>query len=179
MKHPLQFCVVPGFLMVLMGSCISKGPELSQSFCEDITDPVTCEAYGCTYNCGMVLVRGRECLGRRNAGICLAVIRWRGSPVNNLGGGGVISPGERVWICKQGIEHCPECDSCFPFENSKFPWGVEILGYDYMHGNDINFPTTDPCDHSDPDGTIYPWEGSCDSLRWTPRLWNDVLTKSR
>ena len=167
------------FLSILALACDEK-KEITQALCESQTNRADCEAAGCTYTCGMVLVANtaRDCQARRKIGRCLAVVKLFDNAVNNQDYYYSVEAGQTGWflgrIIHQTIDgiFAGSFDEYFQIKNPHH-YRVEVLGHrPYVM---IWEDTVDPCTMYDPDGTLFPWEGSCETDWWSETMWDDVL----
>jgi len=140
---------------------------ITQELCERQTNRDDCEAAGCTFTCGTILVKSREsCIARRNAGRCLAVKKFVRETVNNSENYWAVYPNQTRWF----FSYQPSNDYSEYFRISNdHTYPVEIIGY---HSYALEF---DPCIMYDPNGDSVQWEGSCETDWWSESLWDDVL----
>jgi hypothetical protein len=172
------------FLGGILASCDENKDSttgLTQALCENQTTRADCEAAGCTYTCGMVLTQfqtgeTRTCLKRRKVGRCLAVVKFfRENDENNQDYNFTITPntigwfGEEVFL-QDGIRYL----EFFNVKNTN-DFTVEVLGHQSW-AHDFGL-IADPCSHDDPDETLFPWEGSCETDWWSEAMWDDILAK--
>ncbi len=170
-------------LLLLNLACDEKKKDITQELCESQTNRADCEAAGCTYTCGMVLVEtisnisNHNCAKRRNVGRCLAVVKLIPEESNNQDYFYSISSGNTGWLSDvvsiTNVNNTATSYSeYFKIENPH-PYPLEVLGH---HSYVSYFGTAaDPCSQGDPDGTLFPWEGSCETDWWSEDIWDDVL----
>ena len=175
MKNLLAIFVA--FFSIFNLACEEKKKEITQELCERQTNRADCEAAGCTYTCGIALTEEiwnethRTCLARKRFGVCLAIVPYKAA-VNNNNGPDVtweIEPGEEVWIRRNGSQAVSENHYEYIFFHNATGQRVEAKGYTTLH--------FDPCLEDDPDETLFPWEGSCETDWWSETMWDDILTE--
>ncbi len=164
-----------GLFVVSCDDGTQKKTEITQALCEALPNRTDCEAAGCTYTCGMVLTEedlmspDRHCLARRHVGVCMALVpASEGNDNMEEDVSWDIHPGERVWIRRE-VRSTP----------------TPYTFYEYVHFlNETDQPleapglatlAADPCLNDDPDETLFPWEGSCETDWWSDTMWDDVL----
>ncbi len=183
MKTRLIFFTIT--LLLLDLACDEKKKEITQVLCEGITNRTDCEAAGCTYTCGMVFLKTQldggsaECVARRKVGRCLAAVKKVTGKVNNdndvyTG----VSANSIGWI-PSGSEYSVQNNTTLRYRsyikvNNTLPYPIEVLGYEAPTWP-ADSEDHDPCTSFDPDGTLFPWEGSCEADWWSEDLWDDVL----
>ncbi|MBU1412540.1 hypothetical protein KKD52_14865 [Myxococcota bacterium] len=181
----LSISCLLGLFVVSCDDGTQKKTEITQALCEGITNRTDCEAAGCTYTCGMVLTKVsasdpyRKCLKRRHAGVCLAIIPLVRSDTNNQDYEYSIPSNTTGWFSEEvmmvNIEGVlTRYMQYFRYENHN-DYPVELQGNrDWAHDfGDI----ADPCSVEDPDETLFPWEGSCETDWWSDTMWDDVLPR--
>ncbi|PKN22708.1 MAG: hypothetical protein CVU65_14835 [Deltaproteobacteria bacterium HGW-Deltaproteobacteria-22] len=156
--------------LVFNFSCEKK--EITQELCESKTNRSDCEAAGCTYTCGISLteevwnITHRKCLARHRVGVCLAIVPFQ----ENMSEQDItweINPGSEVWVRRAGSQVTPYTYYEYVHYINETNQRVEALGYTTLH--------FDPCLEDDPDETLFPWEGSCETDWWSEDLWDDVI----
>ena len=182
----LKFFFISCFLGLFVVSCddgTQKKTEITQQLCEGLTNRTDCVAAGCTYTCGMVLMEHktgeiRTCVKRRNAGRCLAVIKLVLDDMNNNDYEYSISPQGSDWLSEFVQDGFIEnvytgYREYFRIENP-YDYPLEVLGH-RSYAQDFGGGDFDPCSVDDPDETLFPWEGSCETDWWSDTMWDDVL----
>ena len=176
-KSIISFLVIASIL----ASCDEKkesSPRLTQALCENQNTRADCEAAGCTYTCGMVLRRnsdenGWECISRRKVGRCVAVVRLIEEENNNQDYFYSIDPNSSAWLLDEVVDYSIGMSvnrylEYFKVDNQR-DYPVQVLGH-RSYTLEI-----DPCYGDDPNETLYPWEGSCETDWWSEDMWDDVL----
>jgi hypothetical protein len=162
-----RIIIAASFLMFHL-ACEEKKP-ITQELCESKTNRADCEAAGCTFACGTVLVEKQEsCIARRNVGRCLAVKKFVRETVNNSENYWAVYPNQTRWFFS--FQPTSGYSEYFRITNDH-TYPVEIIGYR------TNAREFDPCIMYDPEGDSVPWEGSCETDWWSQDMWDDVLAK--
>jgi len=175
--------VIAASLLWLILACDEKKKEITQELCESQTNQADCEAAGCTYTCGMVLRRdseenGWECMSRRKVARCLAVVKLVEEESNNQDYFYAIFPNSSAWLRDEVVDYSVGMSvdryiEYFKVDNQR-DYAVEVMGH-HSYTSTFEGMDIDPCHADDPEGTLFPWEGSCETDWWSEYMWDDVL----
>jgi len=161
---------------LLLLACTACDKEsITQSRCERQTNRADCEAAGCTFACGVSLLKESgygvpfTCLARRRVGTCLAMVPYF---FDNPNVSPPIEPGQTRWVrsfVRNGEEPYTYIAEYIRVINTTDE-AMEVIGHP------SNKPQ-DPCLEGDPDESLFPWEGACETDWRNEDLWDDVLSE--
>ncbi len=172
-------------MLILNLACDDKKNEITQALCARQTTRSDCEAVGCTYTCDMVLMKhgytNHACVARRKAGRCIAMVELNiQNDINNgIDHDYKIDAHSTGWQTGELVFSSNENNELYQYVSmfkvkNPYPYSVEVLGYRAATWP-ADSENEDPCTLYDPDETLFPWEGSCETDWWSQDMWDDVL----